>query len=233
MERIKYYIEKYKIIMIITIILVLLVIFFSFKNVVNGKDNVEVSEPILLSNNISDEKLETSTYKVDIKGYIENPGVYTLDEGSRVIDVINMAGGLKEGANTEYLNLSKKIADEMVIIIYSNSEVEKYKSTEKPTIYIEYKCECPDNINDACINSNDIVNTNGIEEIINQDSKKVSINSATIKELTTLPGIGESKAKAIIEYRTKNGSFKSIEEIKKVSGIGDAAYSKIKDFIEL
>ena len=64
----------------------------------------------------------------------------------------------------------------------------------------------------------------------NNDNKKISINTATKEELLTLPDIGDSKANAIIEYRKKS-KFKSIEDIKKVSGIGDKLYDKIKDFI--
>ena len=67
-------------------------------------------------------------FKVDIKGQVNNPGIYSLKEGSRVIDVIEASGGLTENANTTVINLSKKIEDEMVIIIYSNEEVNNFKS---------------------------------------------------------------------------------------------------------
>ena len=174
--------------------------------------------------------------KVDIKGYIKKPGVYELDANSRVIDVINLAGGLKSGANTEYINLSKKLKDEMIIIIYSNSEVEKFKKTKEQIIYKEYECVCPDNTNDACINQFDTVNTNDVINENNNNSEvnsKVSINTGTSKDLMSLSGIGESKAKAIIEYRNANGKFNKLEELMNVTGIGEAIYSKIKDNIKL
>jgi len=158
-----------------------------------------------------------------------------MNSGDRVIDVITKADGLKEEANTEYINLSKKIVDEMIIIIYSNDEVNKFKEEEKEIIYIEYECVCPDNINDTCISKDDTVNTNGVKEESNTEERDnlVSINKGTLEELMTLSGVGESKAKAIIEYRETNGEFKTLEELMNVSGIGESAYSKIKDNIKL
>jgi len=235
MEKIKYYIGKYKIIILSFIIFALLVgLIFGTMN--KKTEKVEKDDTIILENTISESVAEKQNIKVDIKGMVENPGVYELEENDRIIDVIEMAGGLKKDANTEYINLSKKLVDEMIIIIYSNDEVEKFKETEKEIIYIEYECICPDNINNACITVEDKVNTNGVKEeknIENKDDNLISINSATIEELMTLSGIGESKAKAIIAYREENGGFKTLEEIMNVSGIGESAYSKIKDYIKL
>ena len=139
----------------------------------------------------------------------------------------------------------------MIIIIYSNDEVEKFKQTDKEIIYIEYECVCPDNKNEACITENDIVNTNGIKkdsvnknevedkeestkEIIEiENDNLVSINKGTLEELMTLNGIGESKAQSIIDYRDEHGKFEKLEDIMNVSGIGESAYSKIKDNIKL
>ena len=240
MDKIKYYIEKNK--LLIFLVIAILALIFSIIYTVSKDNKVIEVEPLQVDEEIIEEKKvddEEEIVKVDIKGYIKSPGVYELDSTSRVIDVINEAGGLIENANTEYINLSKKIVDEMVIIIYSNSEVEKFKETNKEIIYIEYECICPDNKNDACINENDVVNTNGVKK---EDSNsknststdyKVSINTGTIEELITLDGIGESKANAIIEYREKNGEFKNLEDLMNVSGIGESAYSKIKDNIKL
>jgi len=241
MEKIKYYIEKYKLILILVSILILLLIFLFIK-FIKKEEKVEIisSVPVIEETSKEEAKEELKKIKVDIKGMVKNPGVYELVDNSRVIDVINVAGGLKEGANTEYINLSKKIIDEMVIIIYSNEEVEKYKEVDKEIIYIEYECECPDNINDSCITKDDTVNTNGIkednktEENANvENNNLISINTGTLEELMTLTGIGESKAQAIIEYREKNDGFKTLDEIMNVSGIGEKAYSKIKDNIKL
>lgn len=216
MNRIIYLVEKYKLTIILTlIILVLLVIIIL-------KPNNSTSD-IVINEEISKEE-EKTTIKVDIKGMVENSGVYEVDSNSRVIDVIEKAV-LKDNANTDYLNLSKKLRDGDVIIIYSNDYIESLK--KENVVYIELPCECPDNINTACI-KDEIVN----EEILTNNTL-VSINKATKDELMTLPGIGESKAIAIINYREENNGFNTLEDIMNVSGIGESAYEKIKDYIKL
>lgn len=172
-------------------------------------------------------KKESSTmYKVDIKGQVISPGIYTLEESSRVIDVITAAGGLTENANTTVLNLSKKITDEMVIIVYSNEEVAEFAKTKELENTIQEKCQQKDDDtlkNDACI-----CNGNSF-----QDKALISINNGNLAELMTLPGIGEAKAQDIIDYRKNNGPFQTVEEIKNVSGIGESLFVKIKDYITL
>lgn len=236
MQKIKYYLEKYKSILILTILLIILLLAVLYTVIRPDKkvEQEETKEIVLTEKiNIKEEQKEEKI-KVDIKGFVEKPGVYEMSNSDRVIDVIEKSGGLKTEANTSYLNLSKKLVDQMIIIIYSNEEINKFIKEEKEIIYIEYECKCPDNINDSCINKEDIVNTNGTkEEKENNENKKISINTATLEELMTLSGIGESKAKEIIKYREENGEFKNIEDIMKVSGIGESAYSKIKDNIEL
>lgn len=170
------------------------------------------------------EIVENKKIKIDIKGEILNPGVYQLKENDRVSDAINVAGGLTENADTELINLSKTLKDEMVIIIYNKYEIEKIRqeSNKTDTIikYIEKKCTCPDTTNDACIKQPEATK-----------DTKVSINTATVEELMTIDGIGESKAKAIIKYRETNGNFETIEDIKNVSGIGESTFEKFKDYI--
>lgn len=168
---------------------------------------------------------EKKTVYVDIKGAVNNPGVYEMDYDSRIIDVIKQAGDLTDQADTSILNLSKKVDDEMYIIIYTKDEMKSYKERNIPskTIVkeIEKKIVCPDDDNDACIN----VNTSNMEG-------KININTASKEELESLPSIGSSKADKIIEYRN-NKKFESIEDIKNVTGIGDSLYEKIKDNIEV
>ena len=125
----------------------------------------------------------------------------------------------------------------MYIIIYTKDEIYNYKQNNEGVNDIKcasMECVCPDVSNDACINSASTGNSSPSSEDGNKvidDDSKVSINSATKEELMKLEGIGEVKAEAIIKYRQENGSFKSVEELKNVSGIGDAVYDKIKDNI--
>ena len=172
--------------------------------------------------------------KVDIKGEINAPGVYELNKNDRVNDLINKAGGITKNGDTSIINLSKKLEDEMLVIIYSKNEVNKLKTNTNQTP----KDICP-KINNACPEKE----LETITEKENQQAKennneknvttKISINKATAKELQNLDGIGEAKAEAIVKYREENGNFKKLEDIKNVNGIGDSAFAKIKDKITL
>ena len=134
---------------------------------------------------VSLDLIQPTTKEVEIKGEVENPGVYTTKWDATVQDVISMAGGLTNDANTDSISLNEVIDENDMIVIP--------KESEKPLI---------------------------------------SINSASLEELQTLPGIGPSIASRIIEYR-KDSSFKSLEDIKNVKGIGDKMFEKIKDLIVL
>lgn len=172
------------------------------------------------------EKVEE--YMVDIKGEVNNPGIYKLKKGSRIIDVVGEAGGLTESADTSVINLSKKITDEMVIIIYSRQEVENWVATKQQEEYLQKKCLLEEEgqvENDACIEEK----TDPEEK---QPSAMVNINTATKEELMTLSGIGETKAEAIISYREKT-PFQKIEDLKNVSGIGDSTFEEIKSNITI
>lgn len=162
---------------------------------------------------------------VDVKGFVVNPGIYKLKEESRVIDAINAAGGVLEGADTSVLNLSKKLKDEMVIIVYSSYQVENFKKVKEEEQQIQ----------DGCINGvNEVENDACIEEKNDEkESTLVSINTATLEELMTLEGIGEAKAKSIIAYREEHGPYQAIEDLLNVSGIGESLLAKIKENITL
>lgn len=223
----------------------------------NAKEDKEKDFSILeerdvqLESSIIDDKDETVEYSVEIKGEVVKPGVYTLNSDKRVIDVVNMAKGFTKSADSSVINLSKKLKDEMVIIVYSKKEVAQFvktKEQEEEKLKIckqEYEVE-----NNAClehkdINSNESTTSVNNENISNANSgtnnngtdsfdstiNKVSINSATLEELMSLSGIGEAKAQAIIDYRLKVSKFNKIEDIMNVSGIGEALFEKIKDNI--
>jgi len=242
-------IKKHK--YIFTFILILIISFliiirkFNLKEN-NKKYNIYQTESSLVSNieiekesiNECINKEEITNIKVDIKGQVINPGVYELTSNSRVMDVIKLAGGLTDIANTSLINLSKKLEDEMVIIIYSNNEVLNSNAKEIETVFkiVEKECICPNIKNDSCINTEIDNNTNkenSNNEINNQkENTLVNINTASLEQLMTITGIGESKAISIIEYREKN-KFTKVEDIKNVSGIGDALFEKIKDNITI
>lgn len=199
------------------------------------ENNSEIAIVEKKEENISDNVEVLSNIRVDVKGAVKKAGVYELDRNSRVIDAINLAGGFKSNASTKYLNLSKKISDEMVIYVYTTNQVKSMGIKEE----IKEECNCPTVDTSICAGSNIIVsdknNNTNVEENKNETegSNKVSLNKASKEELMTLSGIGESKALAIIEYRSKNNGFKVLEDIMNVSGIGESLYNKIKDNITL
>lgn len=217
------YLKKYyrKIIIILIPFLILMVFIQIYKkenNIVINENYTSDNETELIDNVDNHEK------KLNIKGAVVNPGVYSFNEGERVIDAINKSGGLLENADTSVINLSKNLFDEMVIVVYTVDEVNEMKGKNILIQYIEKECNCPTLSNDACL-SNDSVKES--------DSSKISINNASVEELTKLSGIGESKAKSIVEYRNEHGLFSSIDEILNVSGIGEALFEKIKDNITI
>ena len=224
---------KYKYIISIVLIFVIM-IFYIFLNLLKQESNEEIiKEEIIKETIITEEDNKLSKIKIDIKGAVNTPGVYELDINSRVGDAINISGGLTQEADTSIINLSKVLKDEMVIIIYTKKEIEEMKKGTTTVKYIEKECVCPKLENDACIEES-ITNNEKENNILESNTtSKISLNKATLKELMTLTGIGESKAKAIIEYREKNNGFKTIDEIKKVSGIGNSTYEKIKDNITI
>ena len=217
------------------ILIIFLVLLFLFKNnqsteevILEENDNLEVKEEAI-------QETVKSKIKVDIKGAVKNPGVYEVNENSRVSDVINVSGGLTNEADTSVINLSKNVVDEMVIIIYTKEEINEMKKGSTSIKYIEKECICPKLENDACIEDKiDNIPDNEINSNDkNESNGKVSLNKATLDELMTLDGIGEKKAQAIIDYRNKNNGFKTIEEILEVDGIGSTTYEKIKDRLAL
>lgn len=219
-------------------IICFIIIYYKIDNInINDTNSNQDSSNIALKNDLNEnpETLKNNDIYVDIKGEVKKPGVYKLIEGSRVNDLINIAGGLSKNANTRFINLSKVLVDGDVIVIYSNSEIKNAKKTE--TIVVETPCICEEIKNDACIVENISIDEklNDKEDNIIKDptNEKININTAIEEELETLSGIGDSKAKAIIQYRNENGLFKSIEDLVKVSGISEAIFSKIKENITI
>ena len=178
--------------------------------------SVEIDEEI---------KEEEPSIYVEVKGAVNSPGVYEMEEGQIVNDAITKAGGFLESAYTDIINLSKKISDELVIYVYTKKEYEKSDSTKEKVNDDSYL------IDNAIKNKVSIITGNEDTGGNDTNSSLVNINIASIAELTTLPGIGEAKAQKIITYREENGYFKTIEELKNVSGIGDATFEQLKTLI--
>ena len=197
-------------------IVLLLVYYFCFYNT----NNVEVINSDLEVDNSDVVNNSNDDIFVDIKGQVNVPGVYSFkfSNNARINDLIEKAGGLTNDADTSTINLSKRLEDEMTIIIYSKKEIQNYVKTQDE---LNKKLEiCETKLkNNACIKEKNETNNN-----------KININEANLNELMTISGIGESKAKAIIEYRNKN-KFKKIEDIKNVDGIGENLFASIKESI--
>lgn len=159
-----------------------------------------------------EKKNENSLKKimVHIAGEVNKPGIVEVEEGSRIVDVVEEANGFTQEANIDKVNLAYVVEDGQKITIpnYEETENSLYISKESGDSIIEE------------------INTKGGDGMVN-------INEATQTQLEELPGIGPSTALKIIEYRKENGDFKQVEDIKKINGIGEAKFDKIKDYISV
>lgn len=202
--KIKKYLDKIFIIVLVAIFLILGYINQRKEKNINNDDFILETEnkESLEEDNIKNESSYEETIDdifVDVSGCVINPGVYKMRSNQRVNDAIEMAGGLCEDADVSNINLSKKLFDEMKIHVIRLGEE---------------------------VIVSDIDNSDS-----NQDMNgKINLNTASLEELETLPGIGNTRALEIISYREKT-PFKNIEEIKNISGIGEKTYEKIKEKI--
>lgn len=146
---------------------------------------------------------ESKFIYVHVCGAVKKPGVYELSAGARADAAVKAAGGLLKDADEKAVNLAEVLSDGVQIYVPSKEE--------------NYKVSTPLEHSTVDAGNSDLIN----------------VNSASMEELMTLSGIGESKALAIIQYREENGRFASIEEIKNVKGIGDGIFEKIKDAITI
>lgn len=140
---------------------------------------------------------------VQISGEIKYPGVYEMENGDRVFQLVEKAGGLTENADLNSINLSKKLIDGEKIIIFAKKVINESSTS---------------------------ISQSGITPS-QPKSNLININTASKEELESLPGIGPALAQRIIDYRETNGYFQTIEDIKKVSGIGDKKFEAIKNLI--
>lgn len=223
---------------IILFIITLFIKYYSDNKKIKQSEKEETIE--IVEDNNKEEKEEIVKVSADIKGAIKNPGVYDIEKDKKVIDLVKLAGGLTDEADTTYINLARKVTDEMVVIIYTKDQIKKAKEKETvSTIDVSNTCICPKIANDACITKETAKSTsetktnNDSASNSNNTNEKININTASLEELQTLSGVGASKAQSIIDYRNEFGKFSKIEDILNVSGIGESVYEKIKDSITI
>lgn len=202
----KEFFNKYKILIIVMICLLgfLIILSTSTSDIDNNEDAFkkysketeikEDSEDSYTENNKEDKIF------VYIGGAVEKPNVYKLEEGSRIKDLVEIAGGFSDNAESKDINLAQKLNDEDYIYVYSigESEIDSNISSEVTSSIRK----------DGCIN----------------------INKATVEELKSIDGIGEARASKIVEYREENGPYKNIDELKTIGArIGEKTFETIKD----
>lgn len=219
-EKLKLYIENYKqfrylaIILIVSVI-ALLIIFkpdesstkIEEKNTVDSQNNVvkkyQNDEQQIASKKLSDSNIKSKKVMVDIKGAVKHPNVYEMSDTQRIKDVLSKAEPTDK-ADLNLINLSEKLVDQKMIYI-----PEKGKDAVNPQI----------------------VNNTSATSGITSNQQKINLNTAKESELTSITGLGPSKAKAIIEYRETKGSFNKIDQLKEIKGFGDKTYEKLKDYL--
>ncbi len=193
---------------ILTSIVIIFIIFFSKEKSIQEDEEIMTfastkgNQIPMTEEIVNGEKAQQITLFVDVKGAVEQPGVYEMTEENRVKDVIEKAGGLTKDADQSQVNLAQKVHDEMIIIV-------------------------PELLNLNMDSGQTAQNVSG------NISGKVRINYATQDEIETLPGIGPSKAQAIIQHREEFGLFQSVEDLLDISGIGEKTLENMKDNIQL
>lgn len=201
---------------IIVIIIVVLIIGGIYYLIQSNKEEEFINdfnnEQNIIDQNVEENtKIEKNEIVIDISGEVVNPGVIKLEEGSRIIDAIQMAGGVTNNANLSKVNLAYLLEDAQKIYIPNkNEEISEYVTKE---------------------NADSVISSSNKDKVSNNEKLMVNINTANESELEKLPGIGPSIAIKIVNYRKENGKFSTIEDIKNVSGIGNSKYNNIKEFI--
>ena len=153
-----------------------------------------------------DGKMGKGGLVVDISGQVKKPGVYKMNSGDRINDLIEIAGGLTEDANVDNINRASKVEDGSKVYIPKNGEGSVAQSSSKG----------PSAGTGSSNSSSDV---------------KVNINTSDEDGLKQIPGVGPSMAKKIVDYRNSNGRFNSVEDLKNISGIGSKTFAKMQDYV--
>lgn len=207
--------EHWKVVVVVMSALLIVIGFFVFRarpeeSSSTALETVEALQSLDSSNANEEKEAEAidATFYVDIKGAVKKPGMYAVQLDMRVFDVIQQAGGFCEDADENQVNLAMKLADQMVIYVPKVGEAAQETQVAG---------ELPTTLNDP----------------VAKEEGKINLNTADVTELQQLNGIGQKKAEAIIDYREQNGSFQSIEDITKVSGIGQQTFQKLKEHLSV
>lgn len=230
-EKIKSLVFKYKLYLVVGFIMLIIFVWAISKDN-NRKENlsnfssekqeltrktdpndIKMSHTDSTNEKRTQKNLEPKDVTCDISGAIKNQGVYTLKNGARLNELIEIAGGLATNAQLKNVNRALILKDQDKIYIPHVGE--KFSKTD--------------------IVSSEEENSTTSADISNaqSNSPKININTADSAELQKLNGIGEKKAQQIISYRQKNGQFKQIEDLKQVSGIGDKTFETLKSQLEI
>lgn len=196
--------------------------FLPFRQV--GQQTAEQSKEPPVTESRTEKETETETEESELPsviyvylcGSVQLPGVYALPEKSRLKDALALAGGFSGQAAREYHNLARIVADGERIYVPTEAEVAALSVQERVT--------------GAADRAFTVTAEETARENVQEDHR-VNLNTASVAELTTLPGIGEARAEEIVEYRTRVGRFASEEELKNIRGIGEAMYERLKDRI--
>lgn len=209
---------KTKIIIAVGAIIIAITVGIYFYRTTKDNSEIEITEDNLTTNTAVENSNETveenNKIVVHITGEVNYPGVVVLKEGARVVDAIEAGGEETDEADLSSLNLAYMLSDGEKIYVPNKEE------TSQESQGREYITSAKDNSEQS---------ENGAKST--GTNFKININTAKQEELTQITGIGESTAKKIIEYRTQNGKFKSIEDIKNIPGIGDSKFNAMKEEI--
>jgi len=200
----KEYVKKYPYLLAIPIVLAAVVFFY-----LNKEPESQATDPALFSTESSiaaTTESKNQEWFVDVKGAVKKTGMYRITQGMRLMDAIDLAGGFTAEADQNQVNFSKLLNDQEIIYVPKVGE-------EIPTI-----TETPQQ---------------GTSTAASGTTQKININTADATELQQLSGIGEKKAADIIKYREENGSFQAVEDLTKVSGIGEKTLENLKDSITI
>lgn len=205
--------KKQKIILGILISIIGIVIFcYTYATETTDENQIEniLEIPEQNQTNKTEQEKEENIY-IHIAGCVQKEGLLELKSNNRIADAIEKAGGLTENADLSEINLACILEDGMKIYIPNKNE-------QKGTIQEEQTTK---------------ENANIAKQQTTKTTQKVNINTATQSQLETLPGIGPTTASKILEYRKEKGKFTEKEQIKEVSGIGEAKYKKIEEYITI